>query len=186
MMIGWNSDGVIPPFISPEQFSPSSPYRIGIVDLIQLFSLNATRVKLLESLLDFRQKLYRIGLNSGYQWIDGSFVEDVESIRGREPRDIDLVTFYDLPAGTTTQEDLQEIEPSLFDHDGIKSQMKLDTYWLKIAHGEKYFSNFLLYWYRLFGHQRETFAMKGYFEILLDSNADQQARAILMSVKRDL
>lgn len=51
------------------------------------------RRELLKGLLEFRSELHRIGLVDGIQWLDGSFIENVEEIEGRHPKDIDVVTF---------------------------------------------------------------------------------------------
>ena len=35
-----------------------------------------------------------LGLVNGFQWLDGSFLEDVEIREQRSPNDLDLVTIY--------------------------------------------------------------------------------------------
>jgi hypothetical protein len=40
-----------------------------------------------------------VGIVEGFQWIDGSFIEDAEKSRGRPPADIDIITFGGRPAG---------------------------------------------------------------------------------------
>jgi hypothetical protein len=32
-------------------------------------------------------------LNQGFQWLDGSFAEQIELLEGRPPKDIDVVSF---------------------------------------------------------------------------------------------
>ena len=36
----------------------------------------------------------KIGIGSGFQWLDGSFLENVEMTEKRDPGDLDLVTFF--------------------------------------------------------------------------------------------
>ena len=42
--------------------------------------------------LDFRALLHSLGINTGFQWLDGSFMENVELLEQRAPKDIDVVT----------------------------------------------------------------------------------------------
>ena len=42
--------------------------------------------------LSFRDALQATGLVKGFQWINGSFLENVEEVEERNPRDIDVVS----------------------------------------------------------------------------------------------
>ena len=76
-----------------------SPYTVSLSEVIKRHATSEARVRILTGLLDFRADLRAVGINDGLQWLDGSFVEDVEGIRGRAPADMDLVTFAHLPVG---------------------------------------------------------------------------------------
>ena len=86
-----NQSGVLPPFI-PEQGStnPASmaPYRSTITEFVCRFARSPERVTILRGLLEYRRKLKEVGITKGFQWIDDSFVENVELNQNRPPSDI--------------------------------------------------------------------------------------------------
>ncbi len=102
---GWTLSGVLPP-INPA--SPTStdrsPYQIGIFDFALRFGTSTDRNRSLLGLLEYRQVLRELGIAQGFQWIDGSFLEDVERLEGRVPNDLDVVTFAHLPSGVTQRD----------------------------------------------------------------------------------
>lgn len=85
---------VLPPFLGPRPGSVAtqSPYDATTEELVHRFGTSAARNALLRGLLDLRAALRRIGITTGFQWIDGSFVEDKERRVGSAPGDIDIVT----------------------------------------------------------------------------------------------
>ncbi len=91
------------------------------------FSTSSARCKILEGLLDYRQAMHRIGLVSGFQWLDGSFLEDVETIEKREPRDIDVVTFFHTPNPLS----ITDAEALLFDPATTKRRL---SNWIPSRH----------------------------------------------------
>jgi hypothetical protein len=97
-----NLSGVLPPFIGqdPAERAGCSPYSAQISELVSRFGISRARCELLEGLLDLRPSLQRIDITQGIQWIDGSFVENVEAARSRPPADIDVVTIAARPIAT--------------------------------------------------------------------------------------
>jgi hypothetical protein len=95
-----NQSGVLPPFI-PEQgpTDPASmaPYRSTITEFVNRYAHSPERIAILRGLLEYRSKLKAIGITQGFQWLDGSFVENIELNLGRPPADVDLVTFAMRP-----------------------------------------------------------------------------------------
>jgi hypothetical protein len=93
----WLPTGVLPPInpVSPTTVD-RSPYRVTLTDLVLRFNTSSERREILTGLLSFRKALHGLGLNSGFQWLDGSFLEDIVTTDSRPPRDIDVVTFYHL------------------------------------------------------------------------------------------
>ena len=100
----WNARGILPP-TNPQ--SPTgidrSPYAISLMDLVLRFAKTPERIGILEGFLSFRQAMHRLGLVRGFQWVDGSFLENIELIEGRTPHDIDIVTFFYIPEGMTQE-----------------------------------------------------------------------------------
>ena len=74
----WDSSGVIPANIYGK---PASPYGVSLSDMVARFGGTESRQRLLTGLLDFRAELHNAGLVRGFQWIDGSFMENVEERR---------------------------------------------------------------------------------------------------------
>ena len=80
----WGYSGFLPPFLdNPASPSDRSPYRASLGEtLVRFGSANAARRGLMAGLLNFRAALHRAGAVKGFQWINGSFVENVEMLRG--------------------------------------------------------------------------------------------------------
>ena len=177
----WTASGVLPP-INPA--SPASidrsPYEVSLTDLILHFNTSTERQSILTGLLDFRQELHGIGLNQGFQWLDGSFLEHVEATESRAPRDIDVVTFFHMPAGQT-QASLLLPNRSLFTPLETKSRFHVDAYFVQLDAGapEPLVAQ-STYWYSMWSHRRSGH-WKGYLKIDLSPTDDQTARANLVS-----
>ena len=88
----WEYAGVLP---ANEPDDPTSeirsPYTASLFDLVTRFGSTQPRRRLFRGLLNFRAELHGAGLIHGFQWVNGSFVENVEARDGRSPNDIDLV-----------------------------------------------------------------------------------------------
>src|SRR5690606_3212200 len=91
--------GVLPPVNPDNPTGPDrSPYQVSLVDLVLRFGTSPKRREILDGLLRFREQLHNLGLVTGFQWLDGSFLEEVELLEQRPPHDIDVVTFVEPPA----------------------------------------------------------------------------------------
>ena len=103
MIPTWTIAGVLPP-IRPGQLGHSpdrSPYCVSLREVVEEFASSPKRIAILKELLDYRAALHQLGLISGFQWLDGSFMEDVETQESRSPNDVDVVTYFSLPSGET-------------------------------------------------------------------------------------
>lgn len=78
-----------------------SPYRGSALDVVQFFAFSEGRKSILRGWLLHRKALRAIGFGTGFQWIDGSFVE-----KAKEPKDIDTMTFLRRPPHARTLHDL--------------------------------------------------------------------------------
>ena len=175
----WDEEGVIPPVDpnDPTSFN-RSPYRTSLVDVIERFGSSPVRRELLSGLLDFRAALHGAGLTRGFQWIDGSFVEDVESSRGRAPWDIDVVTFFYV-SERHTEESVDGRFPHIFDPSAMKRTFGIDAYLVAMGQNDvKMAVDHAAYWYSLWGHTRRRL-WKGFLEVDLDPGEDGSARAAL-------
>jgi hypothetical protein len=61
-------------------------------DVVLRFGNSPERIAILDGLLSYRLALTTAGMVDGFQWLDGSFTEDVETLQRRSPNDIDVVT----------------------------------------------------------------------------------------------
>lgn len=100
----------------------------------------------------------------------------------RAPRDIDVVTFFYMPAGQT-QASLLLPNRSLFTPLETKSRFHVDAYFVQLDGGapEPLVSS-TTYWYSLWSHRRSG-DWKGYLRIDLSPKDDQAARANLISLQ---
>ena len=82
-------------------------------------------------LLDFRSELHKAGLMRGFQWIDGSFIENIEESEQRRPGDVDLVTFFHIPDKHTGDSLLRDF-PVLFDNPKARTRYGVDAYFVQL------------------------------------------------------
>ncbi len=162
----WNAEGLISPIDVTNPSSPNrAPYSVSLTDLVMRFSSSAERTAILLGFLDYRAELHTAGLQSGFQWLDGSFMENIEtSYRNRPPRDVDVVTFYRLPAGLT-QVALASLRPDLFPataagHDTLRARFCVDAYTQDLGTASERLVNRSTYWYSMWSHQRVSLRWK--------------------------
>ena len=172
----WSPRGVLPPINSAQPTSTDrSPYRVSLIDFVLRFGNTEPRRRILEGFLDFRSALHEVGVDNGFQWINGSFVENIEMIEGRAPRDIDVVTFFHMPGGKN-QETLSQAAPRLFDPPATKEDYRVDAYFVQLNTDmpEALVAQYA-YWDRLWSHRRDG-QRKGYVQIDLSPADDQEAK----------
>ena len=181
----WTDDGVIPPFWG-ELDSPDSipsPYHAPLAELVSRFGNSEERRELLLGLLGYRSVLHNAGITRGFQWIDGSFVEDIENgERNRPPDDIDIVTFFYIPDGHT-QTSFIEAFPHLFDQDtddSMKCVFSVDAHIYPLNHTDpETLIRRSAYWYGVWSHRREDTLWKGFVQVDLDDSEDERAQVTL-------
>lgn len=80
-----NQSGVLPPFLpgsGPDIAGAMAPYKVSLLKVAQRFAINDDRIRILKGLVAYRNALRAEGISSGFQWVDGSFVENSERIIG--------------------------------------------------------------------------------------------------------
>jgi hypothetical protein len=92
----FNIDGIIPPFVGPHgpggHRQEMTPYEATPLDVVAALAGSPQRREILNGWLAHRAALRTLGIDAGFQWLDGSFVE------GKDPQDLDIVTFFRRPA----------------------------------------------------------------------------------------
>jgi hypothetical protein len=129
--------------------------------------------------LHHRAQLRAIGFDRGFQWLDGSFVED------KTPRDLDVVTFLYRPPGIVTPTQLallMRANLNLFGPAQVKAAFGLDFFAVDLSSSPELLVSLTRYWIGLFSHRRDGL-WKGMLEIRLENPAeDSLAQAALASV----
>lgn len=173
----WNAQGLIPPINETDPAGVErSPYAVSLLELIMNYSTSPERTKILQGLLKFRSHLHQLGLRQGFQWLDGSFLENIEALQQRPPRDIDVVTF--LLAEPETEPDLEQ---PVFYQDWAKSEYSVDSYFVEaFALPPEQLVSWSTYWYSMWSHRRNQ-AWKGYLQIDLDPREDAAACDYLLT-----
>ncbi|WP_353404918.1 hypothetical protein [Brucella sp. NBRC 13694] len=123
-------------------------------------------------------ELYNLNIIDGFQWLDGSFMEDVENLRNRPPNDIDVVTFFKLPDGVNQQE-LFDSSIVFSDNEFSKNTFFVDGYFMPLADSlEDWHVQQISYWYSMWSHTREQ-NWKGFIRVDLAPEQDVAARKIV-------
>lgn len=175
----WDPTGFLPLFLdSPVLGEDCSPYSVRLTDLVLRFGDTSVRRNLLNGLLDYRATLHGAGLRDGFQWVNGSFVEDTTQHGRGEPNDIDVVTFFRIP-GEQTQGHFAQNNRSLFDQEANRRRYGVDAYPVVLdASDLSHLVRMTTYWSSLWSHDR-AYQRKGYLEIELSDSEDAAARAVL-------
>src|SRR4051812_27147857 len=94
----FNLGGVLPPYRSTSPIDPTgvSPYRATLVEVVQRFATTKPRAEIARGFLSYRNALMQLGV-VGFQWVAGSYTEEIEKLESRDPRDVDLVTYFRRP-----------------------------------------------------------------------------------------
>jgi len=168
---------VLPPYLGDATDETRSPYGATMEELVSRFATSIERRDILSGLLTYRAALReKLGVTSGIQWLDGSFVEDVERSEGRPPADIDVLTIATFPPASALTAGQRE----LLDSKHTKSRYRCDAYPLDLSRVKSV--DLVLarvtYWFGLFGHRRDEL-WKGMLSVSLDAADDERARRLL-------
>lgn len=182
----WNPGGVIPP-VNPA--SPASadrsPYFVSLSDFVLRFGTSADRRRVLDGFLRYRGRLHAAGLVDGFQWLDGSFLEQIELLEGRSPNDLDVVTFFRLPPGMVLATAIGRA-PDAFPataaaHATLKANFLVDPYFVPLDSPPERLVSRAAYWYSMWAHRR-TGLWKGYLQVDLGSAGDAAAAGHLTAL----
>ena len=176
----WSGSGVLPPVWPGESGgSPKrSPYRVSLAEFTERFAASPDRIAILGGLLCFRKKIHELGMVSGFQWLDGSFLERIELLEYRSPRDLDVVTFFEMPCGET-QGSLAQKDKRLFEPGFLKKTYAVDGYFCELGGPvDAQQIRRIAYWYSMWSHRRDGL-WKGFVQVDLDPSQDDSAQEIL-------
>lgn len=172
MIPPWNPQGVLPP-VRPGTGGTAadrSPYRVSLDQLITTFAISSERATIFQGFLDYRAALHTAGISVGFQWVNGSFVENIAALEGREPNDVDVVTFCGLAA---------EGHDHLFTSAVMKETFHIDAYLYRLdlpLTSDRV--RWITYWYSLLAHRR-SHLWKGFVQLDLSPAGDLIAQETL-------
>lgn len=176
--------GMLPPFTGtdPTVFANRSPYSCTMSELCASFGATGIRKTLLRNLIAYRALIASDGYLNGLQFVDGSFVEDIETTESRDPRDIDVFSILVPPAkyqadpAAWAATGLPFWASEIVDHAKNKARFSLDCYaMIPDFRNLGTLMQQSFYWYGLFSHKRLTQAWKGFVAVPLDVADDQVA-----------
>lgn len=178
--------GVLPPIRpgSKGHEQDRSPYQVPLASVVERFAKSQERIQIIEGFLNYRRALYDVGIDSGFQWLDGSFMEQIEQLESRPPNDVDVVTFFHLPPGLDQQQ-LAQKHGNLFLTKETKSRFHVDGYPFILggptaSHNIKLIS----YWYSMWSHRRSGL-WKGFVQVDLSPTEDATALAALALIQQE-
>lgn len=170
----FSHNNVLPPHLgNPTDFLHVSPYPCTILELCQKFATSRPRINILIGFISFRARLTNLGIIDGFQWLDGSFMENIEVSENRPPNDLDLVTFYDgrtAPPEATLLANFPEFSNSTLS----KQTYHLDHYPVDFCFNPEVTVELTRYWIQLFTHNRNGI-WKGILRLPLNTANDDSA-----------
>lgn len=169
----------MPPFLGPSPSAPggNTPYRTTMLEIAQRFCTSPVRVKILDGLIRYRKDLLAAGITEAVQWINGSYVEDIEtSVRARPPKDIDVVTLYLRPVPLRTNPvawtAFVHANLPLFSPAHIQTKYGCDGGTIDVGLPAYQITRQITYWFGLFTHQRVSFLWKGMLQVDIAADDD--------------
>lgn len=176
--------GVLPPYLGPTATNPAamSPYETTLARIANRLCGSDERKVIFRGLLQYRLALNGTGLTSGFQWLSGSFLEDIEAIESRAPRDVDVVTFIHRPAAVADDAAWQTFTNThvhLFHPVQAKATYRCDAYFVDMDTEPENIVNQTRYWFGLFAHRR-TGIWKGLLQLSLAVTQDDTDASVIV------
>ena len=125
-----------------------------------------------------------IGFNQGFQWLSGSFLEDIESLETRAPKDVDLVTFCHRPKFAIEDnkwKELVDANHQIFNPRFVKLKFNCDAYFVDLNTAAESVVSQSRYWFGLFSHRRGGL-WKGLLQIPLTVTQDDVEASAMVKI----
>ena len=169
-------NGVLPPYVGPDgpggAAEDMSPYVTTGLEIVSTLASTNERRDILLGWLKYRADLRAIGFERGFQWLDGSFVED------KEPRDLDVVSFLYRPPGISDPTQLLMVmraNAKLFVRNLVKAEYKLDAFPIDLDGSPEALVSSTRYFLGLFSHRRGDDVWKGMLQVRFEDVGDDAA-----------
>ena len=166
----FDHNNVIPPFIGNDatEYGENSPYLCTSLELCERFATSEDRKQILLGFINFRLALRNFGFTNGFQILDGSFLENIETSEQRSPKDLDLLTIY-WGYDISFQQNINNNFPAFFNPEMAKQDYLLDHYFLDMYIPSAI--DQIFYWNQLFSHNRNL-VWKGMLKIIVNTPED--------------
>lgn len=172
---------VLPPHVgNPTNRNHVSPYLCSIEEFCERFGTTKKRLKILIGFLEFRLEIYKLELIGAFQWLDGSFTENIETSENRSPNDIDVITLFKDFHNIDTINILETTFPEFTSSNSSKEKYFVDHYPFPYADDPDTTVEMTRYWIQLFSHNRLG-VWKGMLK--LEFNNKEQESALLNDLK---
>ena len=186
MIPPFDHNNVLPPYVeggNPAKPSDQSPYKSDILEFCQRFATSSARIIILKGFVQFRLDMIANGVRGSHQWIDGSFIENVEVSQSRDPRDIDVASFVIIP-NKAEETRLLTCFPAFANTTMAKATYYVDHYVNLLNGNPLYLIESSKYWSQLFSHNRSG-VWKGMVQLPLyaDDALDKQAMDYLNTLR---
>ncbi len=167
----------LPPFVgeTPTVRAAMSPFAASFSEFVLRFGYTEPRLSILRGLHTYRAELRAAGFQQGFQWLNGSFSEQIELSKDRPPGDIDIVTLCYRPAHLKETHQFAlwcQANPHLMQSSLLKKRLKCEAFFLDMNKPAHILVDDVRYWNGLFSHQRETSLWKGMVQVPLLSDDD--------------
>lgn len=174
---GFTVSGALPPYLGATPVDPAlmSPFETTLVRIANKLCRSAERREIFTGLLKYRQELKKLGFTTGFQWLSGSFMEDIETLEKRHPGDVDVVVFAPRPSGVADDAGMQAFMTkniNLFHPHFVKPVFHCDPYFVDLNLPPEYVVERSRYWFGLFSHRRVTGLWKGMLQVPLAVSQD--------------
>lgn len=169
----FNAIGVLPPHLgNPTLPAELSPYSVTPLEVCQKLGNTTDRREILRGWLHLRDGLRSVCHPDTFQWIDGSFMEDVERRRSASPGDIDVITFYaPIPNGRLAP----SVRAILQNRAQTKSVYKVDHIFVGLHWPPLAIIEHTRYWSGLFSHSKDDGAWKGILKVDLHTKSNDDS-----------
>ncbi len=159
------------------------PYDCTVEEVCDRFGTSQERTTILEGFLSLREEFFKAGVQ-GFQWLDGSFVEDIETQEGRHPGDMDVVSFILTPGDPVVlAATINALNPLLLDRTFTKATYHIDHFWVALGSPAEKIVELTRYTGATYLQHRRDRSWKGMLRVNLSDPADDAAAKIVLSNK---
>lgn len=165
----FDHQGVLPPFVGADGpgGSPAfmTPYRATSLEVVQRLGFTSNRRQILRHWLAHRDLLRAGGFLNGFQWLDGSFVEE------KEPQDLDITIFVYAGPFADDATFLQFMQDNIgtFGRVEVKQNFNLDLFLVDLSGSPEGIIDASRYYLGLFSHRRSDYLWKGMLQVKIDT-----------------